>query len=536
MHKKPMLTGSAQKWRVFFMLLLLFVGMITLMARAAAFPVLRHGDRGAEVREMQDTLRQLGYLAGEADGKFGPETEQAVRRFQQKNGLKEDGIAGNATLSLLYTLAGTAAPTATPAPGGTAGIFGGQYTRIDEDSTADRIILLQQALRSLGYDLKIDGKLGQETRKVIKRFQKNNGLKQDGIAGEQTLQRIEYLLQHSGENAMMPTRALRKGDSGAEVLWLQQKLQQYGYYQGNLDGKFGSGTLNAVKQFQRARGLQTDGVAGSRTYAALTDASSTATAQPTATPTLTPALLPIVTPPPGQTLRKNASGEAVISLQRALAFLDYTTSTLGVYDNDTVAGVRAFQKNNGLPVDGIAGPDTLAVLYGGQAVHGESSANIPINTGKMNPPPQSQIQLLHWYRDIRSTLKNGQTLLAYDPATGLAWTLRIMSRGAHCDVEPLTATDTAIMYRAFGNQNDWGPKGVYIRLPDGRWTIAGTHNFPHGTQTLKNNNFDGQNCVHFLRTMSEAERNDPKDGVKNQKCIRELWKKMTDQEIGEDIE
>lgn len=83
------------------------------------------------------------------------------------------------------------------------------------------------------------------------------------------------------------------------------------------------------------------------------------------------------------------------------------------------------------------------------------------------------------------------------------------------------------MYRAFGNQNDWGPKGVYIRLPDVRWTIAGTRNSPHGTQTLKNNNFDGQNCVHFLRTMSEAKRNDPKDGVKNQKCIREVWEKMT---------
>lgn len=46
-------------------------------------------------------------------------------------------------------------------------------------------------------------------------------------------------------------------------------------------------------------------------------------------------------------------------------------------------------------------------------------------------------------------------------------------------------------------------------------------------QTLKNNNFDGQNCVHLLRTMSKAERDDPKDGVKNQKCIRELWKKIT---------
>lgn len=85
------------------------------------------------------------------------------------------------------------------------------------------------------------------------------------------------------------------------------------------------------------------------------------------------------------------------------------------------------------------------------------------------------------------------------------------------------------------NPKCWGPKGVYVLLPDGRWTIAGTHNFPHGGQTIKNNNFEGQNCVHFLRTMSEAQRNDPKDGMRNQRCIRRLWKTLTGIDIGNDI-
>ena len=91
------------------------------------------------------------------------------------------------------------------------------------------------------------------------------------------------------------------------------------------------------------------------------------------------------------------------------------------------------------------------------------------------------------------------------------------------------------MYRAFGNQNDWGPKPVFVCLPDGRWTVAGTHNFPHGGQTLKNNNFNGQNCIHFFRTLSEAEKYTPKDGMKNQKTIRAFWKQLTGVEVGEDI-
>ena len=69
-----------------------------------------------------------------------------------------------------------------------------------------------------------------------------------------------------------PTRpTLRKGSSGEYVTWLQTKLIQLGYDLApyGADGKFGSKTEEAVKQFQRDRGLTADGVVGPKTYAAL---------------------------------------------------------------------------------------------------------------------------------------------------------------------------------------------------------------------------------------------------------------------------
>ena len=58
----------------------------------------RRGSRGAEVRNIQTRLKSWGYMEGAVDGIYGPKTEAAVRKFQQKNGLTPDGIAGPATL------------------------------------------------------------------------------------------------------------------------------------------------------------------------------------------------------------------------------------------------------------------------------------------------------------------------------------------------------------------------------------------------------------------------------------------------------
>lgn len=62
---------------------------------------------------------------------------------------------------------------------------------------------------------------------------------------------------------------LRKGTTGPSVVKMQEALIALGYLDGNADGDFGSGTQNAVIQFQTVNGLSADGIAGSKTLTLL---------------------------------------------------------------------------------------------------------------------------------------------------------------------------------------------------------------------------------------------------------------------------
>lgn len=61
----------------------------------------------------------------------------------------------------------------------------------------------------------------------------------------------------------------RYGSRGTEVSQIQSKLKRWGYYNGSVDGIYGSQTLSAVKYFQRKNGLTADGIAGANTLAAM---------------------------------------------------------------------------------------------------------------------------------------------------------------------------------------------------------------------------------------------------------------------------
>ena len=64
------------------------------------------GSRGAEVRRIQQKLSQWGYYDGAVDGVYGQGTYEAVVRFQKKNGLAADGVAGSATLEAMGIASG----------------------------------------------------------------------------------------------------------------------------------------------------------------------------------------------------------------------------------------------------------------------------------------------------------------------------------------------------------------------------------------------------------------------------------------------
>jgi len=121
-------------------------------------------------------------------------------------------------------------------------------------------------------------------------------------------------------------------------------------------------------------------------------------------------------------------------------------------------------------------------------------------------------------------------VLIYHPRSGISYNLKVYSPGYHLDAEPASFTDTRLMNRAFGLPS-WDIRTVYVQLPSGVWTLASMHNRPHLSGSINDNGFGGHLCVHFLRDMEEAQRNDPNYGVANQRAIRSAWKSLTGEEV-----
>jgi N-acetylmuramoyl-L-alanine amidase len=83
------------------MLLFLFVAVLFLPTSVQAHSLLKVGNQGYEVSELQQNLKDMGFFYGPVTGYYGPITKRAVMDFQYKSNLSSDGVAGPATYSML---------------------------------------------------------------------------------------------------------------------------------------------------------------------------------------------------------------------------------------------------------------------------------------------------------------------------------------------------------------------------------------------------------------------------------------------------
>ena len=86
------------------LVMVLVLSCVTLSG-AEQYKTLRKGSRGEEVRKLQTELKNQGFYTGKVDGIYGNLTVKAVKAFQKKYGLKQDGVAGPKTQKKLYELA-----------------------------------------------------------------------------------------------------------------------------------------------------------------------------------------------------------------------------------------------------------------------------------------------------------------------------------------------------------------------------------------------------------------------------------------------
>ena len=154
---------------------------------------------------------------------------------------------------------------------------GAEGSLLKEGMRGSDVAGLQLKLKALGYYCgETDGVFGPVTRSAVESFQRASGLWADGIAGPQTLRALELACEGTSRQKVSGSfGVLKSGSYGAEVVDLQKRLKELGYYGGPVDGDFGPATQRAVMLFQSDFGLAVDGVAGSETLGALAAAGRT---------------------------------------------------------------------------------------------------------------------------------------------------------------------------------------------------------------------------------------------------------------------
>ncbi len=226
------------------------------------YPVLVRGDRGSAVSRLQQRLKDLGYYTIKVDGIYGVGTQSAVRAFQRVNNLTQTGTANSYTQQVLYSSA------ALPLNDYTS-----NYVYLSRGSRGSAVTRLQSRLAALGYYYgSLDGIYGSATQTAVRRFQSRNGISATGAADVNT-QTVLFgsgaIANGSSGGSSVGYVYLHYGSRGTAVTRLQQALKDKGYLKGKVDGIYGDQTYDAVKSFQRAKGLAVDGIAGRKTQNAL---------------------------------------------------------------------------------------------------------------------------------------------------------------------------------------------------------------------------------------------------------------------------
>ncbi len=230
------------------------------------------GTSGDKVGELQEYLTDLGYYKGKIDKYYGDAVYKAVIQFQLDQEIidrKEEfgaGYLGPRSREQLEAIIQNKRKDLLP-----------KYN-LGKDDNGDEVKKLQQALKDLGYDVEVTGTYDQQTIDGVFEFQKDNEIVDEetdvgaGYFGPQTYSVLALKadeLNHNVEDNFEKTiivqadydafgLSLQLGDSGDDVIKLQEELRKFNLLRIEPTGYYGKVTENAVFKFQQIKGLVAD--------------------------------------------------------------------------------------------------------------------------------------------------------------------------------------------------------------------------------------------------------------------------------------
>ena len=209
---------------------------------------------------------------------------------------------------------------------------------------------------------------------------------------------------------------------------------------------------------------------------------------------------------PAQTLQYGDKGEAVEKVQSRLLELGYFTGSVGGnYLDLTKSAVAAFQSAAKLNVTGVVDAQTLAKMFADDAPKAprkDDSGSTNTGTTTARPATGTAVEADWWKSDIQSIYARGTTATVTDVETGIAWNEYRGGGTNHADVQPATAADTANMKKACGSWS-WKRRAIFVTI-NGVNYAASMNCMPHGSGSIKDNNFNGHHCIHFTNSRTHG--------------------------------
>ncbi|ENO98099.1 Peptidoglycan-binding domain 1 [Thauera phenylacetica B4P] len=270
------------------------------------------------VLELQRELNQLGFNAGPVDGVMGARTRSAIRAYQADNELLVDGQPMTGLLAhVRATGQGRTPAPATPTSG------------VSSRMIAD----IQEALRGSGYTTEREsGRLDDQTRAAIRRYESDQGLL---MSGEPSAE----LLRHLRERANATSTPSAQPVDANTLARIQAELRERGYPIPLVSGRMDAPTRQAIREYQQGQGVSVSGEPSQ----ALLDALRTGSAD--------------TTPELGLSREQRAAA------QRALNAHGYDAGPPdGVLGPRSRAAIRTFQAANQLGATGTLDAPTLQGL------------------------------------------------------------------------------------------------------------------------------------------------------------------------------
>lgn len=247
----------------FIILLILLVIMQSVIADNIVFRPASPGDKGENVRLIQEKLITLGYLQSGASGNYLDQTKKAILIFQKDCGLEPTGVADELTLKKLAET---------------------RFREIKPGETSRAVMELQTKLIDMGFlKTKATGLYKNQTIEAIKKFQSDNNLEATGIADVATQEAIYSCIKNNEEKDVISVtdgreysskdeqfkRTLTRASEGDDVKLVQNRLKELGFFDGPISGYYMNQTIAAVKRFQYFNGLEQDGVCNESTWNSL---------------------------------------------------------------------------------------------------------------------------------------------------------------------------------------------------------------------------------------------------------------------------